>query len=228
MKKIFRSSIAILCVCVLAVVVVALTGCGKGGDQSADTSAATPAATPSAPGNGSAANMPGLGGPSAPAGAPAAPAATPVASATPSAVPTGTAATATGADESAGGFPKIAFSAVKKNSPIKVVTDKQNGLVIKFLRFKYSDWNGAVNICELPEVESKAMHTAGNWVVTFDAYKIISATAKTSKKKVRARLTDFPFISPKPTAGQGLPSIGSGLNSPGGSGSSNGLMLPGT
>ncbi|MEN6520369.1 MAG: hypothetical protein ABFD46_04360 [Armatimonadota bacterium] len=225
MKKIFQSSIAILCVCLLAMVLVALTGCGnKGNEQAAGTSAESqPAAqgTPATPGTGAPPELPGVGNQ---AGNPATTAsATPATSAT--TTPGTTSSAASTADQSAGGFPKLTFSAVKKNSPVKVVTDRQNGVVIRFFHFKYSDWNGIVNVCELPEVESKAMRTAGNWVVTFDAYKIKSATAKTSKKKVRTRLTDFPFVSPKQ---QSLPSLNGTLGSPSGTSSSGGLMLPGT
>lgn len=230
MKKFFRSNITIFCGCVLVVAAVALTGCGKDDEQVTDTSSAPQVsfATDPGAGPGAAPANPALSGaPGAlPTGAPASPGALPPAS--------------TG-NQTAGGFPQVAFSAVKKNSAVETVTDRQNGTVVKFLRFKYSDWNGNINVCELPEIESKAIRTTGNWIVTFDVYKIKSTGDKISKKKVRSRLADFPFISPKAADGsdqqgipQGLPS-GGGYGGFGGSSSSGsggasggGLRLPGT
>lgn len=176
MKRFFGSASIIFFVCVLVIAMTALTGCG--GDKEDSEIDNTPSqlvgepvsATQTAPSFGQSST-----------------------GTTPSATP----ATVSD-DKMAGAVPKVPFSQAPVKSGITYVTDNQNGVKVKFLRFKYADTGGNIKICEIPEAETKINRTAWNWINTFDVYKI-PVVEKNKKKTTPTRLADFPFVSPAPS-----------------------------
>lgn len=89
---------------------------------------------------------------------------------------------------------KLSLDQLRLDSPITTETDK-NGL--KFLHFKFTDNEGKVYECKLPEAMSKGQYTAPEWLSTFNVYKLPKVLAQKHVNKTED-LNDFPFISPKP------------------------------
>ena len=89
----------------------------------------------------------------------------------------------------------VSFSELTLESKPQIVKDK-HGLV--FLKFRYADNDGKVYECLLPEAMSKGQYTLGEWLSTFNAYRIPKVVAQKKKSKNAEDLSDYPFISPKP------------------------------
>lgn len=96
---------------------------------------------------------------------------------------------------------KLTLDKLSLDSPINRVKDS-NGLV--FLHFKYTDNDGKVYMCVMPEALSKDSKTPADWLNTFGIYKEPIVLAQKHVKKVKSNenenLTGFPFIAPKPSA----------------------------
>ncbi len=109
----------------------------------------------------------------------------------PASRPTPTAHTAASGPAVTGPVP---FDQLTLETKPKITKDK-NGLV--FLKFRYADNEGKVYDCVLPHAMSQGQYTLGEWMSTFNAYRINKVVAQ---KKVAAgeNLGDYPFISPKP------------------------------
>jgi hypothetical protein len=90
---------------------------------------------------------------------------------------------------------KLTFDQLALESPVKKV--KKKGLV--FLVFTYTDNDGKVYKCELPEAMSKGEYPPEEWIRIFNLYRLpqVLAQKKVTGKKSQA-IGDFPFISPKP------------------------------
>jgi hypothetical protein len=88
----------------------------------------------------------------------------------------------------------VPFSALTLESKPRTTKDK-NGLM--FFKFRYADNDGKVYDCVLPKAMSQGQYTLGEWMSTFNAYRLPKVVAQ---KKVVAgeNLGDYPFISPKP------------------------------
>ncbi|MCL5104973.1 MAG: hypothetical protein M1133_12785 [Armatimonadetes bacterium] len=84
------------------------------------------------------------------------------------------------------------------------VTRYQNKNGQTFLRFAYSDKDGKVYKCELPEAMAKGEYTPDEWTRTFDLCKLPEVVKQdtSGKNKTEKGLKDFPFISPNPNAPQ--------------------------
>lgn len=89
----------------------------------------------------------------------------------------------------------VSFSQLTLESTPSITKDK-NGL--EFLKFRYADNDGKVYDCIMPKAMSDGQYTLGEWLSTFNAYRIQKVVAQ---KKVikREHFGDFPFISPTPT-----------------------------
>ncbi len=89
----------------------------------------------------------------------------------------------------------VSFSQLTLESTPSITKDK-NGL--EFLKFRYADNDGKVYNCIMPKAMSDGQYTLGEWLSTFNAYRIQKVVAQ---KKVikRKHFGDFPFISPTPT-----------------------------
>lgn len=88
----------------------------------------------------------------------------------------------------------VPFSALTFESNPKTSKDK-NGLT--FLKFRYADNDGKVYDCVLPNAMSKGQYTLGEWLSTFNAYRLPKVVAQ-KKAAARENMGDYPFISPKP------------------------------
>lgn len=199
MKKTFMHITIAFLICGLAFSLAFLTGCGK--KQDAGTMA--PATSPGLPGQGvpgaPGTPMQGQGMPSAP-GAPGAPGAQTTAAPGTTTQPTANSKT-------------LEFNQLKLASPVQTVMLKEEGISIEFLRFKYTDWQGKVWLCEMPSSEAKVARSESAWIAAFDVYKKESTTTKTTEKKSVKRLNDFPFVSPPPAEKQQQPGTqGSGTS----------------
>lgn len=186
MKRIIGSASIIFIVFVLIIAMAALTGCG-GKNEEPEANNEPPQLMGTTASNDPAMTSP-AGNTSLPAPGTASPTGT-----TPSTTPS-----VGGDSQMAGAVPKVPFSQAPVKSAITYITDKQNGVQIKFLRFKYADTNGNIRTCEIPEVETKENRTIWNWINTFDVYSL-PVVEKDKKKAKPTRLDDFPFISPKPS-----------------------------
>lgn len=89
----------------------------------------------------------------------------------------------------------VSFNELTLESKPQIVKDK-HGLI--FLKFRYADNDGKVYECLLPEAMSKGQYTLGEWLSTFNAYRIPKVVAQKKKPKTTENLSDYPFISPKP------------------------------
>ena len=88
----------------------------------------------------------------------------------------------------------VPFSALTFESKPRATKDK-NGLT--FLKFRYADNDGKVYDCVLPNAMSRGQYTLGEWLSTFNAYRLPKVVAQ-KKGAARENLGDYPFISPKP------------------------------
>ena len=91
---------------------------------------------------------------------------------------------------------KVSIDQLVLDSPIARKKDK-NGL--EFMHFKYTDNDGKVYKCVLPAAMAEGDHTLSEWVSRFNVYRKpeVLAQKEVSTRKGE-RLSDFPFISPKP------------------------------
>jgi len=92
----------------------------------------------------------------------------------------------------------VSFDQLTLESAPKTTKDK-NGL--SFLRFKYADNDGKVYECVLPAAMSEGQYTLGEWLSTFNAYRLPKVLAQKKVLK-QENLGDYPFISPKPRSQQ--------------------------
>lgn len=200
MERLLRPAGLIALVFALVIMAVVLAGCGKS-DQ---------AAAPTAPG-GPGAMPPGMGMPPPPGGVPAAPGGPPTMPGMPgmpgmpqsypgapgaAPAPTPAAAPARQGPPPAGA---VALEKAPLKSPIQHVTLKSGDSSLQFVRFKYADSDGKVNICEMPASEAQVLRTPDEWLATFDLYKQEVETKTVVKKKTIERMNDFPFVSPPPS-----------------------------
>jgi len=88
----------------------------------------------------------------------------------------------------------VTFDQLTLETPPKLTKDK-NGL--EFLKFRYADNDGKVYDCVLPKPMSEGQYKLGEWLSTFNAYRIPKVVAQKKVAK-REEFGDFPFISPKP------------------------------
>ncbi len=73
----------------------------------------------------------------------------------------------------------------------------KNGL--EFLHFKYTNNDGKVYKCVMPAAMAEGDHTLSEWMSTFNVYRKPEVLAqKQVTKKEGEKLSDFPFISPRP------------------------------
>lgn len=90
---------------------------------------------------------------------------------------------------------KLSIDQLNLDSPIKRVTDK-NGLV--FLHFRYTDNDGKVYDCVLPNAQGQGQYTPVEWISTFNAYRLPKVVAQKKVSRSAEAMHDFPFIAPKP------------------------------
>jgi hypothetical protein len=90
---------------------------------------------------------------------------------------------------------KLSIDQLTLDSPIKHVTDK-NGLV--FLHFRYTDNDGKVYDCVLPNAQGQGQYTPIEWISTFNAYRLPKVVAQKKVNRSADEMHDFPFIAPKP------------------------------
>jgi hypothetical protein len=88
----------------------------------------------------------------------------------------------------------VSFDQLTLESKPQTTKDK-NGLA--FLKFRYADNDGKVYDCVLPKAMSQGQYTLGEWLSTFNAYRLPKVVAQ-KKIGTRQDLGDYPFISPKP------------------------------
>ena len=91
---------------------------------------------------------------------------------------------------------KVSIDQLVLDSPIIRKKDR-NGL--EFMHFKYTDNDGKVYKCVLPAAMAEGDRTLSEWVSTFNIYRKpeVLAQKEVSTRKGE-KLSDFPFISPKP------------------------------
>lgn len=101
---------------------------------------------------------------------------------------------------------KLRFDQLNLESQVKRNTDA-NGLV--FYSFSFSDQDGKVYKCNLPEAMAQGEFTTDGWIRTFNLYRepeVIKQKPVTQDSN-KDGLNDFPFIAPKraPTSTQSAP-----------------------
>lgn len=91
---------------------------------------------------------------------------------------------------------KLKFDQLALDSPVSKIS--KNG--IGYLVFKYTDMQGNIRTCEMPESHSQGEKLPGEWISTFNTYKKAEAVVvkKREVKQTDQGVVDFPFISPKP------------------------------
>jgi len=204
-NKILGLASVVFLACILIALAVGLSGCG-GDDEQTDDASLAGVTDPSA----------------ADTGTPSPQVANPTYGGTPptntgGTTPTG--GTSTPSDPASG----IAFEEVQLKSPVKTITIKKGNTILEFKRFKYEDWEGKVQLCEMPADETKVKRKKEAWLATFDIYRVEVEDKKKEAKKDVDTLSDFPFVSPRP-------SKQSQENQPGQSGNQNQLptgQIPG-
>lgn len=104
---------------------------------------------------------------------------------------------------------KLSFNQLKLDSTVKHIT--KNGSA-KYLSFVYTDNDGKVYKCEMPEAMSQGTYDPNEWVRTFNIYRLptVIKQRKVVKRTDSQNVEGFPFISPKqstaPAAAQATPS----------------------
>lgn len=102
---------------------------------------------------------------------------------------------------------KLAFDQLTLDSPAKRITEK-NGLV--YLTFAYTDNDGKVYKCKMPEAMAQGTYPPQEWLRTFTIYRLpeVIRQKHVAKKSGGGNINDFPFIAPRPanTAPEGTPS----------------------
>ena len=91
---------------------------------------------------------------------------------------------------------KVSIDQLVLDSPIIRKNDR-NGL--EFMHFKYTDNDGKVYKCVLPAAMAEGDRTLSEWVSAFNVYRKpqVLAQKEVSTRKGE-KLSDFPFISPRP------------------------------
>lgn len=91
---------------------------------------------------------------------------------------------------------KLSFDQLTLDSPAKHVTDK-NGLV--YITFAYTDNDGKVYKCKMPEAMAQGTYPPQEWLRTFTIYRLPEVIKqKHVAKKSGGGINDFPFIAPRP------------------------------
>ena len=97
---------------------------------------------------------------------------------------------------------KLSFDQLTLDSSVTKVTDK-NGLV--YLMFAYTDMDGKVYKCKMPQAMGQGAYPPQEWLRTFTVYRLPDVIKqKRIVKKRGENVNDFPFIAPR-----GLPSVSS-------------------
>lgn len=101
---------------------------------------------------------------------------------------------------------KLTFEQLALDSPVSRVQSKDGP---PFLHFSYTNRDGKVYKCELPEAMSKGSYSPEEWYRTFNVYRLpqVIKQKPMPKKDGQGEVADFPFISPKPMT---EPAVGDG------------------
>lgn len=93
----------------------------------------------------------------------------------------------------------LAFDQVALESDVKRVTSKQGPV---YLHFSYCDQDGRVYKCVMPEAMSKESRLPDEWLRVFAIYRLPEVVKKKAapKNPLEKSVTDFPFISPRPSS----------------------------
>ena len=92
---------------------------------------------------------------------------------------------------------KLTFDQLTLDSPAKFVTEK-NGL--KYISFAYTDNDGKVYKCKMPEAMAQGTYPPQEWLRTFTIYRLpeVIKQKHVAKKSGGGGINDFPFIAPRP------------------------------
>lgn len=97
---------------------------------------------------------------------------------------------------------KLTFDKLTLDSPPKLLQDKHG---LRFYQFAYTDKDGKVYKCQLPEAMAQGAYSSDEWVRTFNIYRLPEVIKQKKVARNTGRIEeviDFPFISPKPVAVQ--------------------------
>lgn len=95
---------------------------------------------------------------------------------------------------------ELKFEQIALESAPKRVTDSHG---LAFLHFRYADTDGKVYKCVLPAAMAKEARTPAQWLGLFEMYREPEAVAKKEPRPTAPHtIGDFPFISPRPAAGE--------------------------
>lgn len=91
---------------------------------------------------------------------------------------------------------ELSFDQLTLDSTPKRVTDK-NGLA--YLEFSYTDNDGKVYKCKMPEAMAQGTYPPQEWLRTFTIYRLPEVVKQkpVAKKSTGDDINDFPFIAPK-------------------------------
>jgi hypothetical protein len=93
---------------------------------------------------------------------------------------------------------KLAFDQLALDSAVKRVPSPTGPI---YLQFMYTDVDGKVYKCKLPEAMAKGQYKHDEWIRTFNVYRLPEVIKqKRIAKQQTHEVTDFPFISPKPVS----------------------------
>lgn len=94
---------------------------------------------------------------------------------------------------------KLTFGQLALDSAVKRVRSPQGPV---YLHFTYTDQNGNVYKCELPEAMSKGSYLPDEWIRIFGAYRLpqVVKTKAPPANPLSKSVSDFPFISPRPAS----------------------------
>ncbi len=93
---------------------------------------------------------------------------------------------------------KLPFNQLALDTPAKSVN--KQGLV--FLEFTYTNNDGNVYKCVLPQAMSEGTNTIDDWYRTFAIYRLPTVIKQKKIKTGPGQINDFPFISPRPQAAE--------------------------
>lgn len=95
---------------------------------------------------------------------------------------------------------KLGFDQLALDSTVKRVKSKQGPT---YLQFSYTDRDGKVYKCVLPEAMAEGSYLPDEWIRTFNLYRLPKVIKqKAPPKNPLVGVSDFPFISPRPVPEQ--------------------------